>query len=144
VNLLARAFEGGVHLHAATTAAASSFVAFMLITINDHDVELDAVNVIAIKGAFNDDATLDAMEHDFPGASTDAYFGAAELTGESFEDCCVTNDHSWVEDQYSFGILGFADVVMADVAEAAEAIRVVHHLDHRCFTANATTYYFNY
>ena len=141
MNLLARAFEGGVRLPAAATAAASSFVAFMLITINDHDVKLDAINVIAIKGAFNDDATLDAMEHDFPGASTDAYFGAVELKGESFEDCCVTNDHSWVEDQYSFGILGFADVVMANVAEA---IRVVHHLDHRCFTANATTYYFNY
>ena len=143
MNLLGRAFEGGVHLPAATTAAASSFVAFMLITINDHDVELGAVNVIAIKGAFNDDATLDAAEHDFPGASMDAYFGAAELKGESFKHFTAnaTNDHSWVEDQYSFGILGLADVVMANVAEA---IRVVHHLDHRCFTANATTYYFNY
>jgi len=139
VNLLAHAGEDGVHLP--TTVAASSSVASMLITINAHrDVELDAVNVIAIKGAFNDDATLDAMQHDLPGAFLDAYFGA-ELTGESFEHCCVTNDHSSVEDQCSFGILGLADVVMANVAKA---IRVVHHLDHRCFTANATTYYFNY
>ena len=142
MNLLAHAGEDGVHLP--TTVAASSSVASMLITINAHrDVELDAVNVIAIKGAFNDDATLDAAEHDFPGASMDAYFGAAELKGESFKHFTAnaTNDHSWVEDQYSFGILGLADVVMANVAEA---IRVVHHLDHRCFTANATTYYFNY
>lgn len=80
------------------------------------------------------------MEHVLPGAFLDAYFGV-ELKGESFDHCCVTNDHSSVEDRYSFGILDLAGVVMANVVKA---IRVVHHLDHRCFTANATTYYFNY
>ena len=77
------------------------------------------------------------MEHvQLTALLVNAYFAVA-LTGGAFGHYYVANDRSLVEDQYSFKTLGLAGVVMAG---AAEVIKVVYHLDHKCFTANVTTY----